>query len=303
MLFRSRFAFVIGGGIFADKALCDAEIRCWSKGQFRQDPGRGFRGLAHWAAMDLSAYIDAVQTEGNLLAATAERAGLDAEVPTCPGWQVRRLVQHVGVVHRWAAGNVAGARAPLIGDDELATMVGPMPDDDDLLGWFRSGHTALIAALREAPDDLECATFLPAPSPLLFWARRQAHETGIHRADAYRAAGIEPTYNAKFAADGIDEIIAGFVGSRRRWGKVDQPANLRFRTTDDARSWTVRLSPEGSHAARGGDDPGEVDCTVEGPASDIYLLLWNRRSSDGLTMTGDPDMLLVWRYNIRIRWS
>ena len=34
---------------------------------------------------------------------------------------------------------------------------------------------------------MRCFAFLPAPSPLAFWARRQAHETGIHRADVESA--------------------------------------------------------------------------------------------------------------------
>jgi len=44
------------------------------------------------------------------------------------------------------------------------------------------------AALSAAPPDLRCWTFLPAPSPLAMWARRQAHETTVHRVDAELAA-------------------------------------------------------------------------------------------------------------------
>ena len=43
--------------------------------------------------------------------------------------------------------------------------------------------------LRSAPADLDCFTFLPAESARHFWARRQAHETAIHRVDAENAAG------------------------------------------------------------------------------------------------------------------
>ena len=54
----------------------------------------------------------------------------------------------------------------------------------------RQGCADLVAALAAAPDDLECWTFLPAPSPRAMWARRQAHETAIHRVDAELAAGL-----------------------------------------------------------------------------------------------------------------
>src|SRR5262249_53658636 len=58
----------------------------------------------------------------------------------------------------------------------------------ELPGWFREGHAALVQALSVAGPDLNCWAFLAAPSPLAFWARRQAHETAIHRVDAGQAA-------------------------------------------------------------------------------------------------------------------
>ncbi len=46
-----------------------------------------------------------------------------------------------------------------------------------------------------------------------------------------------------------------------------------------------------------------ADCTVEGSASDLYLLLWNRRTVDGLAVTGDASLLDHWRQTVRIRWG
>jgi len=46
--------------------------------------------------------------------------------------------------------------------------------------------------LASAPPDLDCLTFLAAPSPLAMWARRQAHETAIHRVDAESPAARSP---------------------------------------------------------------------------------------------------------------
>ena len=62
------------------------------------------------------------------------------------------------------------------------------PPDAELLDAYRAGHRILTEALGSADPALACATFLPAPSPLAFWNRRQAHETAIHRADAELAA-------------------------------------------------------------------------------------------------------------------
>src|SRR5260370_27003394 len=71
------------------------------------------------------------------------------------------------------------------GEDEVLTRG---PADDVLLDWFRDGHASLVRALAAADPDLKCWTFMAAPSPLVFWARRQSHETAIHRVDTQQAA-------------------------------------------------------------------------------------------------------------------
>jgi uncharacterized protein (TIGR03083 family) len=96
-------------------------------------------------------------------------------VPTCPDWTVRDLARHIGGVHRWAANYVRGRREYV--EETLDEVVGTWPDDVELVGWFREGHAALVEALRVAPDDLACFTFLPAPSPRAMWAFRAARTT------------------------------------------------------------------------------------------------------------------------------
>ncbi|MGW4276834.1 maleylpyruvate isomerase N-terminal domain-containing protein, partial [Streptomyces seoulensis] len=59
--------------------------------------------------MKTAEFLDALDREGRLLAAAADEAGTDAEVPTCPGWRVRDLLEHTGLVHEWAAAFVADA--------------------------------------------------------------------------------------------------------------------------------------------------------------------------------------------------
>ena len=120
------------------------------------------------------------------------------------------------------------------------------PDIPDpvLLDWFRTGHAGLVSALETAAPDLACWTFLPgAASPLAFWARRQVHETTVHRIDvqlaataagaagAVAAAGaaagpgrlVDPV-PAALAADGIDELLMGFARRGARHGPLSDPA-------------------------------------------------------------------------------
>ncbi len=88
--------------------------------------------------------------------------------------------------------------------------------DESLLDWFREGHAALVDALSRAPDDLSCWTFLAAPSPRAFWARRQAHETAIHRADAQSPTASMTPSDTDLAADGVDELLFRFMARPRR---------------------------------------------------------------------------------------
>src|SRR3954449_8556754 len=107
-------------------------------------------------------HITAIAAHAEQLGAAAASAGLDTAVATCPGWTVRDVVGHLGGVHRWAASYVEGARTEPPGrQDGLAQP----PGDDELLEWFREGHTHLVKVLEAADDTIECWTFLPAPFP------------------------------------------------------------------------------------------------------------------------------------------
>src|SRR5882724_11411141 len=179
--------------------------------------------------MELATHIAHLTSDGAQLATAAEHAGLDAAVPTCPDWTVRDLVQHIGRVHRWAGTLVRDARTtPPQSDDELATP----PGDVSLVDWYREGHADLLQVLSEAPADVDCWSFLPAPTPLRFWARRQSHETAVHRVDAERAAGLASSVDPQFAADGIDELLYGFFA--RPGGRLvaDPPVRLGLRAVD-----------------------------------------------------------------------
>jgi uncharacterized protein (TIGR03083 family) len=253
--------------------------------------------------MEIGDHISAIQRDGTALAAAAGRAGLGAPVPSCPAWQVRDLLRHQGYVHRWAAEYVAGPREEEAPELTEAEQLAAGPDDSELLDWFAAGHATLVNALRTADPGVRCWSFLPAPSPLAFWARRQAHETAIHRADAEQAAGEQTSYRSDFATDGIDELIMGFFGR----GQADSgpgPA-LQVAAADTGAKWLVSLTADGSQAARVRRGAGVADCTVTGAACELYLLLWNRRTADasGVTVEGDAELLRSWHDGMRVTWG
>ena len=288
---------------------------------------------------DVAFHVSHLRREGELLAAAAGEAGLDADVPGCPGWRVRDLLTHVGFVHRWATGFVGDRLSrPTGGGETEQEMLRNGPADRQLPGWFADGHASLVRTLAAADPGLTCWTFLEAPSPLAFWARRQAHETAIHRADAQHAArkalarkalageavageavaggtvagdavagdgaGAEPSFEPRFAADGIDELIMGFASRSIRRGRWHGPAATLAICADDgpaARAgWLVTGGPDGAGVARG---TGPADCTVTGPAASLYLLLWNRDPGGEIEVSGDPGVLAGFRDELKITWS
>jgi uncharacterized protein (TIGR03083 family) len=245
--------------------------------------------------MEIEYFLENLDREGRLLAAAAEGAGTDAKVATCPGWQVRDLVRHTGMVHRWAAAFVAEEHTSYHPDGGLPDL-----DGHELLAWFREGHRRLVDTLAGASPDVRCWSFLPAPSPLAFWARRQAHETTVHRVDAESALGGEPTAVATdFAVDGIEELLRGFHARSRSRVRTQEPRVLRVRATDAEAVWTVRLSAQPPVSGR--DEQGDADCELAGPAARIYLALWNRTPFPGVT--GDASLAALWREKSGITWS
>ncbi|HUC13412.1 MAG TPA: maleylpyruvate isomerase family mycothiol-dependent enzyme [Acidimicrobiales bacterium] len=253
-------------------------------------------------------HVNALDREGQLLVAAARSAGTRAPVPSCPGWEVRDLLAHVGFVHRWAARYVAEGLTEMVEEPDEASVLSAAPSHDRILSWAADGHAALVEVLSSAPRDVQCWTFLPAPSPLAFWARRQAHETAVHRVDAELAAGARPTpFNPAFAVDGSDELLLGFFARPGR-GRAPEtsPGTVGLEATDaGSAAWTMHISPEGIETTRGLD---ESDLSVRGPASDLYLLLWNRlgwedRPHESLELVGRQDLLSSWREHFKVTWT
>jgi uncharacterized protein (TIGR03083 family) len=289
----------------------------------------------HTELMDIDEHIVALQHEGGLLAAAAGRRGLGAPVPACSGWQVRDLLRHLGYVHRWAAGYVGQARRTMVKEPPESEIIRAGPADEKLLRWFQDGLAELAGVLRAADPGLVCWTFFDAPTPLAFWARRQAHETAIHRADAAGVAGLTVAregadgqivaregaggqtaapevatavtpFPAGFAADGIDELLTGFAPRARFRAGADQGGTVRslmVQATDTGDEWLTEIGARIT-AHRGTGGARVAQCTLAGRASDLYLLLWNRLPDPGsVTVSGDSSVLELWRARVRVTWN
>ena len=253
--------------------------------------------------MDTQHLIDALREEGTRLADRAARLPLDATIPTCPGWTVRDLLRHLGGIHRWAGTHVREASPDLVAVDDLVDLFGDWPADDALVDWYRAEHALLVESLAAADPDLICFAFLSAPTPLHFWARRQAHETSIHRVDVESVSGAIGPIAPDVAADGIDELVAGFLPRPRTSPRTPTPRTLRIAPDDDPARWLLRISAGPVATVREVDGTEPADCTAGGRASDLYLALWNRGNVDALTVQGDATLLDLFRERVKIRWS
>ncbi|UQX88513.1 maleylpyruvate isomerase family mycothiol-dependent enzyme [Jatrophihabitans telluris] len=241
--------------------------------------------------MQAESFLDRIGPETELLTRAATWAGLEAKVPSCPGWTVRRLVQHTTKVHH-------STLALLRGGDH-ATFSFDLPPDEDLFEILTSGAAQLEWALRAATDDLAVWTFLPTSVPRLFWARRQAHETAMHRVDAELAAACGVTeFDPGFAADGLDELLISFVASRFRGVGVPRPFTLGVTPLDVNAGWTVSAGAGGVSSVREVRDG--CDLMVFGMASDLYRWAWNRAGDDEVSLRGDMTIADLWRSTFRV---
>lgn len=217
----------------------------------------------------------------------SREAGLDAPVPTCPGWDVRDLLAHQGAIHRWATDLLGGADPRTLDPDAAAAEGRTVADP---VAWVEDGAARLLATLQAAPDDLEAFTFLVGAGPArAFWARRQHHETAMHALDARAArdgrlltAG-EAWFGDAVALDGIDELLVGFWQRRTKGPRAHPEPYTVLVRADGGPAWRVQVGTERVVTTRPDPatdhpdaDPADGVLLLEGSATDLYLGLWNR---------------------------
>lgn len=243
-------------------------------------------------------FLDEIVLHTAAFADAVHTAGQDARVSSCPEWSVRDLADHLGAVHRWCAATVSRPGEKLV---RRGPTDPPMPEgDDDVSTWLLEGAATLTQAIRAAGDDTLVGGF-GRLVPVSFWARRQCHETLVHRVDAELAAGLPVLADVDpvIAADAIDEHLAMVaMGAQRRPGLGTDGATLHLHATDeglgDAGEWVVTFGAEGpvvEHAHR------KSDAAVRGPARMLLTVLTSRESPEdaGVDVLGAAEVLTRWR--------
>ncbi|MHB1595963.1 MAG: maleylpyruvate isomerase family mycothiol-dependent enzyme [Streptosporangiaceae bacterium] len=249
-------------------------------------------------------YHEEIMESTTALVSLLDQAGPELAVPTCPGWDLRKLVSHVGRVHRWAAEIVATRAESRV--EFRSVPDGRIPDDPAARrSWLISGAeraVEVIGAAGEAP-----VWAFAALRPASFWSRRMAHETMVHRADAQLAAGQRVELAPSLAADAIDEwltVMSGLAdgGADPRVGALPAGRILRLGATEQdlpVADWLVTHDADGVRVESGpGPNPGtgQADAAARGPAADLLLVLLGRQApeSTGVRVDGDAAVLAHW---------
>ncbi len=214
--------------------------------------------------------LQAIRADSTRFSEALSGVDLEVPVPSCPGWSVRALVEHLGGVQRFWADTVRAA------DPGQPTRVEHVPPrrPDDLAEWMRASTELLLGALADSTDDAPCWTWWGEPRTSGAVARHQVQESAVHRWDAQSAVGTPAPIEATVADDGVGEFLEIFVGpaASTLLGSVSLVAE------DTGGEWIV------------GDQRG-TRTVVRASASDLVLLLYGRLLHDSVTVEGDPGLL------------
>jgi uncharacterized protein (TIGR03083 family) len=244
--------------------------------------------------MDTDFYTTTIRRDAEAMVDAAGAAGLDADVPTCPGWTVRDLMVHTGRVHRHKAEVVRGGYV----DSDAAF---PPRPDGDVLEWFVEGLDEMLDVFDSADLDAPSWTWCDHEHNADWWVRRMAHETAIHGADASIAAGRTPTVDGWLAIDGVDEILDEFMVGIPEWGTV-KAGNKSVALEAGGRRWGLRTAifsgtgPESGTAHEGlvtllRDDAVDPDAVVRTDPETLYLWLWGRGELPDEVIAGDRSVV------------
>lgn len=261
-------------------------------------------------------YLQIFERDAAALAAAA-RMGMEAPVPSCPGWIVANLVIHLGTVYRgWVSVIEAhGAEWPLdirrhalertfpalidlFEQGEKGVTAWTIPTG--LLEWFEEGATEVVRSLGQA--DLDEPFWQPpgwpssVPATIGLFQRAANIETAVHRWDAQLAHQCTAPIDRLVAEVGIEQVLQAGIAANRQYVREHRPVppppghgeTYLFQQTDGKNGWLVRFDGDEVTVEQ---QEGEAGVVVRGTASDLMLFLWHRIPPDRLHVTGDSSLL------------
>ncbi len=223
-------------------------------------------------------FLDHLQLDLNRIDELAT-GDLNAPVSSCPGWDLGRLIGHLGRVHRMALAVIStGAMSPAAPAD----LAAPPDDHGALRAYFSESAAQLVHDLSTTPLDAPCWTFLRTGDVTAFWHRRMAQEHAIHRYDAELAVNDPHPIPVDLAIDGVKEYFT--LANLRVLPKRPDfvlGGTLHLHTTDSPDGeWMIEQSGSSLVTSHG---HGKGDAAVRGTSSDLLLALWGRKDLTSTT--------------------
>jgi uncharacterized protein (TIGR03083 family) len=237
--------------------------------------------------MEHQEYVAVIRRDGEAVVRAARASGLDAEIPSCPGWTVADLVVHVARIHRWVHELVVDRP-----DDPMEYWSRlPTPARDELIDSFEQGCAAMCDALAAVDPGTPVFSWT-ADQTAGFWSRRQAHELAVHRWDAQTALDVAEPIDRELAVDGIQEVF-DILPARGAAAKIaGNGETIHLHCTDAEGEWLLRLAPDGLVVTR---EHAKGDVAARGTASDLLLFMWGRAAPAQLEVFGDASLLSRWQ--------
>lgn len=224
-------------------------------------------------------YLTLIRADAATLTAAA-RDRLADPVPSCPGWTVADLVDHVGHVYLHKIESIRQQRAP--------EPWPPPPHGGDPIEWLEEATREMLTEFADRGPDAPSYTWHAPDQTVGFWYRRMAQETAVHRVDAELSGGTASPVDSELALDGVDELLdIFFAGDWSDLPRPEQCGRIGLRAAE--RSWLVVLEPEEVRIEPLVGDDAEAVVTAE--PSDLLLWLWGRLPTESVQVTGDAAVV------------
>jgi uncharacterized protein (TIGR03083 family) len=237
-------------------------------------------------------WLGALRADGPALRDAVEEAGPEAPVPSCAGWTVADLVEHLTSQMRWVRETTTRG---VITKPADRVVPEPRPEWSEALEGLRCELTGMTETLDALEPELPAWTWPAQAKKAGFWHRRMAHEVSVHRWDAEAAAGRPTAIETKLAADGVTEILDTWLPAGRRHEPTALQGVVHLVATDAAYEWFLRLRGAGVALLDTGtildSDDHHARAEATGTASDLQLALMGRRPLDVLTVGGDRRLV------------
>ena len=233
--------------------------------------------------MEYSEFVDSAEADLALMVAAAGRGEMTDPAPTCPQFDKRALLVHIGeFLGFWTHLVCEGRGVEKTPYAELG--------EHDPAAWLADLGHHYIDQFRAVDADQSMWTWKDDEQHAGFAARRGCHELALHRVDLELVSGPAGPVPARVAEDGIDEVMMlAAHGLAMGFSSTGNGETLHLHGTDlDTAEWMVTIGADGVSAVR---EHAKGDLAIRATVSDLEMLLYQRPTTGDVEMFGDESVL------------